>query len=146
MKAYKIELLVLDFDQLGSDEIKSVLENSRYPNDCISPSTMRITEADIGPWSYDNPLNSGKTRAAEYARIFPAEAPTIAANGWLPIETAPKDGTPILAIKKGFRPEVARWLEGQWMTANNEVNYSDGKTCYFEWDLTHWQPLPAAPQ
>ena len=81
MKAYKIELLVLDFDQLGGDEIKSVLENARYSNHCISPSVMNISEVDIGPWSDENPLNSGKTRAAEYARIFTAEAPIVASNG-----------------------------------------------------------------
>lgn len=81
MKAYKIELLILDFDQLGGDEIKSVLQNVRYPNDCISPSAMRIEEADIGPWSDDNPLNSGNTRATEYARLFLVEASPVVANG-----------------------------------------------------------------
>lgn len=146
MKAYKIELLVLDFDQLGGDEIKSVLENSCYPNDCISPSAMRIMEADIGPWQDGSPLNKASTRAAEYARIFPAEALPAVANSWMPIETAPKDGTPILVLKKGFHPAVARWLEGQWMTANAEANYSNGNPCYLEWNLTHWQPLPAIPQ
>lgn len=69
-----------------------------------------------------------------------------AANGWMPIETAPKDGTPILVLKKGFHPAVARWLEGQWMTANAEANYSNGNPCYLEWNLTHWQPLPIPPQ
>lgn len=91
MKAFKIELLVLDFDQLGGDEIKSVLENSSYPNDCISPSAMKVTGADIGPWSDDNPLNSGKTREAEYARIFPAEASPVAADGWQLVPTVPTD-------------------------------------------------------
>lgn len=80
MKAYKIELLVLDFDQLGGDEIKSVLENGSYPNDCIWPGAMQVAEADIGPWSDENPLNNGNTRAAEYARIFPVGTSPAAAN------------------------------------------------------------------
>lgn len=142
MKAYKIELLVLDFDQLGGDGIKSVLENSRYPNDCISPSAMSISEVDIGPWSDDNPLNSGKTRAAEYARIFPAEASPAAANGWLPIETAPKDGTVVLAarqVRHGREYAIegmSKNSDGWWITADGNRPSQP----------TYWQPLPAAPQ
>lgn len=142
MKAYKIELLVIDFDQLGSDEIKSILENSNYPNDCISPSAMRITEAEIGPWSDDNPLNSGKTRAAEYARIFPDQA-SAAANGWMPIETAPKDGTRFIGFHDGGIG-FWRWQEKEsyptgWRDDFIYV-YPIGK------GPTHWQPIPVALQ
>lgn len=143
MKAYKIELLVLDFDQLGRDEIKSVLENGSYPNDCISPSAMHITEVDIGPWSDDSPLNSGKTRAAEYARIFPAEALPAAANGWLPIETAPKDGTKILILTDDGIIE-SFWRGSVW---EQSIVYADyGAHTEIDSAQTHWQPLPSVPQ
>jgi hypothetical protein len=31
-KVYKVELLIIDHDGLGQDEITSVIENTRYPN------------------------------------------------------------------------------------------------------------------
>jgi len=73
MKAYKIELLVLDWDGLGSEGVKSVIENSKYPNWCISPKVQAITGRDIGEWSDDNPLNHPDTRYAEYKRLFEKE-------------------------------------------------------------------------
>lgn len=56
MKAYKVELLIIDFDQCG-DEIEGIIENANYPNDCISPNVLSIKEADIGEWDDDHPLN-----------------------------------------------------------------------------------------
>jgi len=70
MKVYKVELLVIDFDGLGADGIKTEIENCNYPNDCISPRVQAITERDIGEWNDDNPLNSSITRDAEYKRLF----------------------------------------------------------------------------
>ena len=70
MKAYKVELLIIDHDDNGSEGIKSVLEHTRYPNHCINPEVMQITEKDIGEWDDDHPLNSTDTCEAEYKRIF----------------------------------------------------------------------------
>ncbi len=57
MKAYKIELLVIDHDECGGDEIAGHIENVNYPNDCISPNVLSIKEADIGEWHDNHPLN-----------------------------------------------------------------------------------------
>jgi len=62
---------LFDFDQLGADEIKSVLENSRYPNHCIRPDVMSVSEADIGEWHDDHPLNKFSEIEDEYRRLFP---------------------------------------------------------------------------
>jgi len=70
MKAYKIEILVLDFDGLGGDEIKFTIEDTRYPNRCISPTVKDIQEVDIGPWEDSHPLNNCQTCDAEYKRLF----------------------------------------------------------------------------
>ena len=50
MKAYKIELFIIDHDECGQDEIKSVIENARYPNRCISPHVAAISACEIGEW------------------------------------------------------------------------------------------------
>lgn len=61
---------------------------------------------------------------------------------WQPIDTAPKDGTPILCYRPevGFSPEtgidVLWWDMGAWMY-NAEPVISQP---------THWMPLPAAPE
>ena len=73
--------------------------------------------------------------------IAAAEAALTAAKagGWLPIETAPKDGTRILVWRKhATRPLIARrqkdfeWFEDE-----------DGVHLY---NLIYWQPLPNPPK
>ena len=75
MKAYKLEILVIDFDGLGADGIKDAIENARYPNRCISPDVRRVECEDIGEWSDDHPLNKHSTAAAEFERLFPVMRP-----------------------------------------------------------------------
>ena len=58
---------------------------------------------------------------------------------WQPIDTAPKDGTPIL----GFMPSYYRGKGGM-----SVVLYMDGKwfdNTAFETNPSHWQPLPPPP-
>jgi len=70
MKAYKVEILVIDFDNLGQTQIENQIECVSYPNDCISPVIYGIKEADIGEWSDDHPLNSCKKKYDYYNEIF----------------------------------------------------------------------------
>lgn len=66
-----------------------------------------------------------------------------AANGWHPIETAPKDGTDILACDArviGWTLVVAYDEDDEtncWMTADGPSYHRDM--------FTHWMPLPAPP-
>ena len=69
MKAYKIEILIIDFDEVGADGITDVIENTRYPNRCISPDVKSVESADIGEWYDDHPLNSAATCDDEYAAL-----------------------------------------------------------------------------
>lgn len=73
----------------------------------------------------------------------PAAAPS--GDAWQPIETAPKDGTSVLVLIKGFTPTVAKWLAGQWMTADMEADFEDGELEPCDWELHYWQPLPSYP-
>ena len=66
MKAYKLEILVIDHEQHGPEEIKLCIENEKY----MSPSVMNIEEVDIGEWSDNHPLNKHSTAENEYRRLF----------------------------------------------------------------------------
>ena len=73
-------------------------------------------------------------------------------DGWLPIESAPKDGTYILAIVPGFVPAVAKWRAErgsfEYMDADNfssDDQYEEFLMATDSWAPTHWQPLPTPP-
>jgi hypothetical protein len=56
-------------------------------------------------------------------------------SAWRPIETAPKDGTPIL-VTNGKKHAAVYWWPMVWMgTTNNGMK-----------EPTHWMPLPPPPE
>lgn len=71
MKVYRLEVMVIDFDQCGEQGIKDAIEGSSYPNDCLSPQVKSIDCQDIGEWHDDHPLNKNSTAVSEYRRLFP---------------------------------------------------------------------------
>jgi hypothetical protein len=70
MKVYKLEVIVIDLDEIGKEEIQHVLENTHYPNHCINPRILSIKERDIGEWSDDHPLNKENMHVVEINRLF----------------------------------------------------------------------------
>lgn len=70
-----------------------------------------------------------------------------AAREWLPIETAPKDGTRVL-LRSKWGVEIAHydnecvWLGpgGHWVTFYNRSDTEEAE------HPTHWQPLPSPPK
>lgn len=70
MKAYKVELLIVDHDNVGLDGIREVIEDTKYPNYCISPNVMDIEEKEIGEWHDDHPLNLLSEMESEYKKLF----------------------------------------------------------------------------
>ena len=54
MKAYKVELLVLDHENIGVCE-ESFMQDFEY----FSPLVMSIQSKEIDEWDDDHPLNSG---------------------------------------------------------------------------------------
>lgn len=73
MKAtvYKLEVSIIDFDELGEKEIKDVLENAPYPNHCISPKVRKIEGREID-WFDEHPLNQRSTSNQAFAELFAA--------------------------------------------------------------------------
>lgn len=70
MKAYKVELLIIDHDKVGCEGIINVIENQKYPNWCISPEVIGIKEADIGEWYDQHPFNLISTPLEEKLKYF----------------------------------------------------------------------------
>lgn len=66
MKAYKIEILVIDHENVGEKDIKELIENTRY----IAPQIKNIECADIGEWTDDHPLNKHESADEEYQKLF----------------------------------------------------------------------------
>lgn len=76
-------------------------------------------------------------------------------NQWQPIETAPKDGTPILAGIKGYTPVVVLFLNTIKrfipcnhldMTGDFASELDEDLVMCTEWNPTHWMPLPPTPE
>jgi hypothetical protein len=73
-----------------------------------------------------------------------------AAQGWQPIETAPKDGTPVdLFSQYGRRWCNYRWdkqiRRGMWSDAAYAHRVWHDRPCMYEASVTHWMPIPSAP-
>lgn len=84
------------------------------------------------------------------------------ANGWQPIETAPKDGTEILGWREDCGVLLIRWTSCSEFLTDSELDKMDEGTAYREdWFCadfvqgarlegeeapTHWLPLPEPPQ
>jgi hypothetical protein len=68
-KVFKVELLIVNHDNLTMNEIAEVIENANYPNDCIGPQVMEITSREV-EWSDEHPLNKRTTQADAYKELF----------------------------------------------------------------------------
>lgn len=71
-------------------------------------------------------------------------------NNWQPIETAPKDGEPILLFcpkykMVGERVVKAWWEDDDWTEGYRSVGYFSHTTNSRQGDPTHWQALPSPP-
>jgi len=73
-----------------------------------------------------------------------ADAGKVEGDGWLPIESAPKDGTPFLVFvpdddfSSGTGIDVIWYDEEQWLFGANTPFIPAN-------DPTHWRPLPTPP-
>lgn len=104
-----------------------------------------------------------RQHATTYDACRAVERLCLQRQGWQPISSAPKDGTPVLLGAPG-RTTVGQWVAEQWPTAG-EYHATTGEylgqhetgECieahWSSWDggfteehpPTHWMPLPAPP-
>ena len=73
MNAYKITVLVLDFDNVGAGNAGRMIETARYPNLCMSPQVLKIESRDIGEWPDNHPRNLRDLALAEIERLLTGE-------------------------------------------------------------------------
>lgn len=106
--------------------------------------------SDFDAWfASEHPETNALADAQDWAAIGNRYAARTAWNAaialmrgqsWQSIETAPKDGTSILATEIDGEPVVSYFDEGGWVYSWHAY---DG---YRHWNPTHWQPLPAPPK
>ena len=105
--------------------------------------------AGMTDWeAYDEDLTDAFLRALATAYD---EGRLVVDDGWQPIETAPKDGTRVMAYwpdcyGNNAAAQVESWF-GPWSKGNAKMTWQSA----FEWDdghnsPTHWRPLPAPPK
>ena len=117
--------------------------NSRYSN-CSYKTTQNgyfdaSTQLDFE--NYLAGVEFGRKQALEEVRKDAA---------WQPIETAPKDGTAILAIVSGVDSDGLAYEPSTVQIDGTQVHLfcdsdDDSWTELSEWELTHWMPLPKPP-
>jgi len=70
-------------------------------------------------------------------------------NEWMPIETAPKDGTEFLAYDSVAKKcDVAVWGEiwQDFDAVQSDGEYSPAEDEFQGERITHWMPLPEPPE
>lgn len=94
----------------------------------------------IASYHHDEPTRALLHRAAD-------------ALEWRSIESAPRDGTWILAVVSPFVPAVAKWRvergSFEYIAADNfssDEQYKEWLMATDPWAPTHWLPLPATPE
>lgn len=70
-----------------------------------------------------------------------------AANGWMPIETAPKDGQYVLTCGRKYQSEHEDfWYESAFYRGDSGLfDYLDGEDVE-HYQPSHWMPSPMPPQ
>lgn len=68
-KVFKIELMVLDLENIGQKEIVDMITFARYPNNAIAPIVMKVESRDI-EWTDKHPINKMATYDKEFERLF----------------------------------------------------------------------------
>ena len=69
MEVHRVEVLVIDGDEVGADGVKQIIENTKYPNWCIDPLVMSIETRQVD-FHDDHPLNKMDTFEEAYRQIF----------------------------------------------------------------------------
>lgn len=102
----------------------------------LPTGVMRFLIDDPDDAGWEESVCVGLPPADGFLYAVPITTPT--AEGWMPIETAPKDGTSIMLGNPGWLiPTVGSWRH----YGHAPAGWTGGGS-----NPTHWQPLPPPPQ
>ncbi len=130
---YKIEVVVVDYDDLGEGGITSLIEGLRTPYTVLSYVT-NIQEA----WVDD--IDSVGRR-----QLIEQKLPELF-NPWQPINTAPKDGTCVLFFYGARNAVFTAWYEKEYWHLVSPTD--EDFPAYLEEENPtncYWQCLPELP-
>ena len=127
MKAYLLQVLVVDDNYLGLDEVVRVFEEDTDYRDSIEPHVISTQSIEV---------EGDLVQTEDIARLFSA---------WQPIATAPKDGTVFLGYKLFLGGDYYSVPMKFLKEYSQFVNIADGYAI-FVCDVSHWMPMPNPPQ
>lgn len=84
MKAYKVEILVLDFEHMPEGDIVYFIENIKH----LYPKVMSIQSKEIGEWNDDHPLNRKDTAKQTYDDLWKNDFRTLCSELLAALENA----------------------------------------------------------
>ena len=93
-----------------------------------------------GPWSKDQPENEGFVGAIAATVDYLFRRNLI--PQWQPIETAPRDGTPVIVMRDGINGASVR---SAFCLGTIDYWYNFPKKTTMAWKPTHWMPLSPSP-
>lgn len=70
MKVHRLTVLIIDFDDVGAIGCKDILQETRYPNDCIGPRVLKIETRETKWDGDDHPLNCSATQKMAVRELF----------------------------------------------------------------------------
>jgi hypothetical protein len=109
----------------------------------------------------DNDSNAKHMRAYAESYVALRAILTSGEDAWQPIETAPKDGTEVIAWREDAGIFMARWTAPDYFCTERECEELGDSSSVEDWfcadfvagcrleiaeSPTHWQPLPAPPR
>ena len=121
-----------------TEEESALLRDTLGEGDQTSPVRLQIGNGHGGYGLYASSAEYPEEGAVRICNVSQAN-PEQAAQPWMPIETAPKDGTRVLLVidhgQWGDKVWTGLWADGWSVSYGKPLN-----------SPTHWMPLPAAPQ
>ncbi len=78
-RVHRVEVLIIDHDDVGADGVRDLLEHTKYPNRAIRPHVMGVESREV-EWTDEHPLNHTATCGDTYRRLFGLPSPDTAAR------------------------------------------------------------------
>ena len=130
---------------MGRDEMIEAMARATLP--ALWSSDPVVAHRAASPLKVDLAREGSLASAAIVLRNLEAQG-LVVSQGWQPIETAPRDGTPFIAKAYVSSTKTgAKWEENHVIWCHDETGeiHSDCEQGWQVDDYSLWMPLPAPP-